>query len=338
MCGKDALKSQFTDRTISLVRYPTVRIAWHWSMASTSILWTGRTTARRMRLALLCLIGLIESIKSVYPTASNIGDHSGQQFNRRPHSSPTYPPNFPYPHSKSPHPHNHSHLERVKRQKPDFNSTEKSPSDSGTTRPSNLTDSSKETGLTTNLTSDITMNPMAFRNATPNQTTSSKRTTSFPILSNRTESTTANPTTATPAGPRSTSLFLHFIWTLTILFMIGSMVALYYLKTFAEKLNPKKGDSFSFANQWLLISTKSFVPKRLLMAIFVIQKTLTCQASRSIRPKRTPTRAPQKIDWNQRQKQFRKAVQIWKAILNLVRSSRVISRLLCTTKANTSMR
>lgn len=62
-------------------------------------------------------------------------------------------------------------------------------------------------------------------------------------ISNRTEWTTANLTGSITDQPASTNIYLYFIYAFTILFTIGSMVGLYYLKTSSER-KLKKGDSF----------------------------------------------------------------------------------------------
>lgn len=200
-----------------------------------------------MRLALLefCLISLIESARSVRPTTSNVGDHSGQQSDGRLHSPSTYSPNY-FAHHKSPH----LHLERVKRQE-----TKVWTLSLETTEPSSFTDFSEETDPTTRTTQTTTQTTtrpiiptkstnMTTTERTTKETTSTEGPTSTPStqIFTITGSETANLTLATTAGPRSTSLFLHFIWAFTVLFMICSMGALYYLKRCSEKLNPKKGE------------------------------------------------------------------------------------------------
>ena len=198
-----------------------------------------------MRLALLCLIGLIGSARSVSKT-DGIDLYPSGKFDIALDNS-TY-------HKRT----------------PDFNSTDKpafGPTKSK--KPiSNSTDSSKAKASkpTSKLTTKLTSTTMMSSNATANQTMISTTTNSTvswtPVISNHTEPTAVNLTTETlteattkPSG--LTSVYLRILFALTVLFMIGSIGALYYLKVCSENLNPKKGDSppkRHFSTNRLLVS------------------------------------------------------------------------------------
>ena len=187
-----------------------------------------------MRLAFLCLIGLIKSSVS-YKTTPGNRSGNGTHIITNSHFTSNHP------HQSSPHPF----FELVEKQTPFDSEPIESPESPSST---DFTEATKLMTKRKIKLANYTMVPEWKTSEPSDKTTfdySTSTTEETPWTSdssNLTELPITNQTATTTAGPISTNIYLYLIYALTILFTIGSMAALCYLKIFFEKQNLKKGD------------------------------------------------------------------------------------------------